>query len=376
MKQHPTIFPALRRSAALLAALLAFTASGLFAARADAPAATATPLPSPTPDRCEDGYSYAQLVSDVETGLAAYGALVSWDVAGVSVEGRNLYCITLGMGDGYVMVTAGVHAREVANTPMLMQALFTLLDAAKNGEAVDGIDVSDLLSRMTLVLMPLVNPDGYELCRTRASRTKKTNANDVDLNRNFPSRYWNYAGAACAGNRFPGAAPASEPETQAVMAVMARYPYLALMDMHSRGRLVYCGKAELTDADIKNGIPLAEMQRRSHALGNAMLSAMRYKLVAEDALERGGEGTLTDYAFESGIPTVTLETMSNPVSIPQSPFCIAYEYGLIHIPCALLLLADTAAGFSRDVPVRIPVPLLRDAATPFSRFAARAWLHP
>lgn len=64
--------------------------------------------------------------------------------------------------------------------------------------------------------LPLTNPDGFE-------RRTRTNANNVDINRNFPTRDWgdlalNFWKEKTRSNprRFPGDSPGSEPETKCI----------------------------------------------------------------------------------------------------------------------------------------------------------------
>ncbi|MCH8251957.1 MAG: DUF2817 domain-containing protein, partial [Planctomycetes bacterium] len=59
------------------------------------------------------------------------------------------------------------------------------------------------------VVVPVVNPDGYE------DRRRK-NANGIDINRNFPTENWQRA-TRRNSRMYGGVAPASEPETRAVI---------------------------------------------------------------------------------------------------------------------------------------------------------------
>jgi protein MpaA len=84
-------------------------------------------------------------------------------------------------------------------------------------------------------IAPVVNPDGF-----RAER--KNNERNVDLNRNWPARNW---GPALREGEFPGPSPASEPETQALTALIERAGATRLIALHSPFRTVnYDGPAQ------------------------------------------------------------------------------------------------------------------------------------
>ncbi len=71
----------------------------------------------------------------------------------------------------------------------------------------------EIQPRNTWRVVPVLNPDGWD-------KKTRTNANGVDVNRNYPSRDWDELAlkywkskAAASERRFPGKASASEPET-------------------------------------------------------------------------------------------------------------------------------------------------------------------
>ncbi|MES1206725.1 MAG: M14 family zinc carboxypeptidase, partial [Pseudomonadota bacterium] len=72
-------------------------------------------------------------------------------------------------------------------------------------------------------LVPAANPDGLWAGR-------KNSARDVDLNRNFPARSFR---ADHQPGYFPGPAPLSEPETQAVAALIGREPVRGAVAVHA-----------------------------------------------------------------------------------------------------------------------------------------------
>lgn len=95
-----------------------------------------------------------------------------------------------------------------------------------------------------LLFIPCLNPDGMALGR-------RTNANGVDLNRNFPTKNWGQNmgdGADCdneTGSYYGGKSPASEVETQFVIDVIKRYSPKIILTLHAPYKVVnYDGPAE------------------------------------------------------------------------------------------------------------------------------------
>ncbi len=95
-----------------------------------------------------------------------------WSVAGKSIEGRNIYKIQYGDGPVKVLLWSQMHGDEPTATMALMD-IFNFL-----GASGDGFDeLRSLLRReLTIVFVPMLNPDGAE-------RFQRRNALDIDLNR-------------------------------------------------------------------------------------------------------------------------------------------------------------------------------------------------
>lgn len=86
-----------------------------------------------------------------------------------------------------------------------------------------------------LLFLPCLNPDGM-------AENKRTNANGIDLNRNFPTENWEYT---ARDEFFGGERPASEIETKFVMEVIEEYKPTLILTLHAPFKVVnYDGDAK------------------------------------------------------------------------------------------------------------------------------------
>ncbi len=224
-------------------------------------------------------------------------------LVGVSVEGREIACQRLGQGPIAVLYLATIHGNEAAGTPLLEHLAEYLL---AHPELTDGVSV---------LLLPVANPDGM-------AANRRSNANGVDLNRNFPTDNWR-------PNSTGGAAPISQPESRALYDLIERQKPRIIVSLHQPLRCIdYDGPAK----------------ELAHAMAAACDLPVR-KLGARP-------GSLGSYTgVELGIPTITLEL---PRSDDQrSPDDLWQAYGeMLLVPLrksetapANDGAADAAAGF-------------------------------
>lgn len=156
-----------------------------------------------------------------------------------------------------------------------------------------------------LVIAPLVNPDGF-FAGTR------TNANGVDLNRNFPTAdWWKGAHTLWKGRRkgspdhFPGAAPATEQGTRFQMALLRRFAPDKVVSLHSPLSFIdYDGPG-----DAKKNILLSEIERKARAVAHEMARYVREAHVTDYPFFPGSLGNYS--GNENSIPTITVEFASS-----------------------------------------------------------------
>ena len=152
-------------------------------------------------------------------------------------------------GKPVFLMTGLHHSREWPTVELTMEFVYDLL----MHDATDA-HIADLLDKVRLVVVPVVNPDGYEMSRTLLDEQKRKNCRvvdgltptfadcanpgnrniGVDLNRNYGA-FWGGGGAtvAATGSSYRGMAPFSEPEIQNMRDLMATNQVVVALSNHT-----------------------------------------------------------------------------------------------------------------------------------------------
>ncbi len=163
----------------------------------------------------------------------------------------------------HVLVIGGVHGDE----PEGVVASRCLLEIFRNRFELD----------LNLTLIPEFNPEGV-LLKTRG------NANQVDLNRNLPTKDW--SSVAATPRYHPGPSPLSEKENQALVTWLNENPVQLIISLHSWKPMLN------TNGDIPEA---------------AIISKMTGYVIEPD-IGYPTPGSLGTYAgLEKKIPTLTYE---------------------------------------------------------------------
>ena len=97
------------------------------------------------------------------------------------------------------------------------------------------LNAGEAISRSGTLFIPCLNPDGLQL-------GQRTNANGVDLNRNFPAKNWELTEK---NEFFGGESPASEIETQFLVDIIKEYEPELILTLHAPFKVVnYDGPAK------------------------------------------------------------------------------------------------------------------------------------
>jgi hypothetical protein len=265
--------------------------------------------------------AYPQLASVVDIGP-------SWEgLAGVVGGGERMRVLRLtnsalpGSKPALFAMTA-VHAREYTTAELGLRFAEHLLQ----GYGSDA-EATWLLDHHEIHLLVQSNPDGRKRAETGLLWRKNTNqgycgttsnSRGADLNRNFPFAWGTVAGgsspSACS-DTYRGPAPASEPETQAIVNyVRALYPDRrgdglndpapddtqgVFLDIHSYSQMVLWPWG-ITTQPAPNDAPLVALGRR-FAWFNGYRPQQSVGLYPTD-------GTTDDFAYgELGVPAYTFE---------------------------------------------------------------------
>jgi zinc carboxypeptidase len=182
----------------------------------------------------------AEIDAQLDASAADNPELATVVELGDSLEGRAIRGLRI-TADGdddrpTLLITGGQHAREWIAVSSAMYIADQLITRA--GEPM----YADALSQLQIVIVPVVNPDGYAFTWTdqRYWRKNRRDGVGVDVNRNF-GHGWGGEGASAVpeDENYAGTAAFSEPESQAVRDYVLAHPELVgHLDLHSFGELV------------------------------------------------------------------------------------------------------------------------------------------
>ncbi|KAK5642002.1 hypothetical protein RI129_008169 [Pyrocoelia pectoralis] len=227
-----------------------------------------------------------------------HSKLVRVNNYGLSNENRNLTAIMISTGVSYrkplIFIDAGIHAREWISPA---QALYIIHQLVENPNATKYIRNVDWL------IVPLVNPDGYEYTHTadrfwRKNRAKGRICRGVDLNRNFDFQ-WSQAGASddeCSST-YAGPSAFSEPESLALSKLIAENSYRIKLyiSLHSAAQSILYPWG-YTDGLPNNG---RELHKLAALVSDTVfkLNGTEYRVGTFANILYLGSGTSCDWAY-------------------------------------------------------------------------------
>jgi hypothetical protein len=205
--------------------------------------------------------TYEEYNAEMEALAAANPALVAVKTAArPSVQGRAIKYleitnnVTAKDGKPVIFNMGAIHGNETPAAEDSMEFAYDVIQLSKTNPKVKA-----LLDKVRLIDMPLVNPDGYA-----ATPAKRANANNVDMNRNYPFGWGSNIGVQLTTR---GAGPGSEPEVQNTMDIVRDNQVVTLITQHTNSRAIF-----YPGLDVFAG-QTPELNTGYNALANAMNAA-------------------------------------------------------------------------------------------------------
>ncbi|XP_050353009.1 carboxypeptidase B-like isoform X1 [Nymphalis io] len=267
----------------------------------------------------EDYPRYAEVDAYMEKIAREYPNLVTLVNAGPSFEGRAVKYLkisTTNFADPskpVYFIDSTMHAREWVIVPFALYTIHRLVENLRDQDR-------DLLENIDWIIMPMVNPDGYEYSHTDARlwrRTRSFNATistecwGVDANRNFDINF-NTLGVSSnpCSDIYPGHEAFSELEARYIRdVILENIDRMQLyLNVHSFGNYVVFGYGNTS---------LPQNVVQLHQVGAAMGAAIDakkldkapfYLIGNSNLLMYECSGSSQDYAQAVGVPfSYTLE---------------------------------------------------------------------
>lgn len=202
--------------------------------------------------------SYEEMTYHLRIFSLLYPEWTRLEEIGQSVEGRPLYALHVGTGEKQLLLDAALHAREHMTTNVLLEMIDEYSKSYVDGSKYGSYETRELLNKVTMTFVPMLNPDGVKLVQGGYSAIKngdavrkwngrasfkrwKANARGIDLNRNFDTGNWYTLNASTdpAFKNSKGKKPFSEPETAALRDFVHKQNFSAYVSYHSSGQVIY-----------------------------------------------------------------------------------------------------------------------------------------
>ena len=173
------------------------------------------------------------------------------DIFGFSEKGRKLLSLKIGEKEPRLLAIGSIHGREAVSSLFLMKSLRQLLESRKD---------------CNLMVCPMVNPDSVEIFWDREepfekpkdfkSELFKNNANNINLNANFPFGF-----SSVPPLRQGGREAGSEKETKAIIDLCEKMNFRCALSIHARGNCIFW--RDEGNGEIKGDRYFAEEMRKN-----------------------------------------------------------------------------------------------------------------
>src|SRR3954447_25167851 len=257
------------------------------------------------PDNRQVYRTYADYNNDMQALATANPTLVSYKLALYkTIEGRDVHYVeitnnvTANDGKPVDYVQGAIHGNESAAAEDSMEFAIDIVNQSKVNPGV-----SALLDHVRVIILPLVNPDGYEHkpsprranCDSATPLTPPltcptSTSQGVDMNRNYPTGWGSNVGVTFAQR---GSGPGSEPEVKNTMSIISTHQVVALITAHTNERAIFYPPFDLNAGDTP------ELNTGYRALALALLAATNngYTNTRDSAHDYETSGETNDWSY-------------------------------------------------------------------------------
>jgi hypothetical protein len=188
--------------------------------------------------------THAEVTALLQQYAADFPNITRLQSVGQTREGRDIWALkitdnpdTRELDEPTILFNGMHHAREVMSVEVPLDAInFLLSNYGVLSNVTGWIDTTEIW------IMPMLNADGNNKVWNGNSMWRKNTFNGygIDINRNYPYGWnsCNGSSGSTSADDYRGPSPASEPETQAMMNLVARIQPVFSISFHSYSELV------------------------------------------------------------------------------------------------------------------------------------------
>lgn len=284
-------------------------------------------------------YTYEDMKQDAELLSVLYPDFVQMDSLGTTVDGRELYHFIIGDpdADNQIFISAGIHAREYITCQLVMKQTVTFLQKLVKNDTYESQTYRQLLEGSAIHVVPMINPDGISISQFGLGGIQndsvleqvkniaqmdgaspegsyltrwKSNANGVDLNRNFDALWEQYNDnkGRPSSDHYKGTNPGSEIESAALIQLTEEENFSRIITYHSQGSVIYWYFGQS-----------GELLDTTKAFAERIAAKTGYYTDANyENLDPAG---YKDWAIDKcGIPSITIEVGRDTSPVPMEQF--------------------------------------------------------
>ncbi len=201
-------------------------------------------------------YDYDKLQQDIKMLTDNYDIIEVFGV-GQSVMGKEIPCLKIGKGEKKLLLSGAYHGLEYLTSAFLVKFLANYTISLMTDTPICGYNAKELFDKVTLCIVPMVNPDGVDIAVNGLDITNEfhrrlismvgihsfnhvwqANVNGVDINHNFDAN-WQMTVDKPSPTKYGGECAESESETKAITEFVRKEKFDMLLAFHSQGKEIY-----------------------------------------------------------------------------------------------------------------------------------------